>query len=226
VTRMLASVANAAEAGVVVQLGADVVDLKDARQGALGAVSLEIARAAIAEVAGRSETSAALGDPPYAEEALPEAARALWAIGVDYVKLAVDAPTLDRLGESLSKLARDVALVGMMFADEKPDFSLSSLNSGSWVSKAQCWTPGRRCRVAARARAQHPRHYPQARCDRGRGRHGNPAGSRLGLGGGATGQRPRSRRVSAPVPPKSRTNRPHASVRRRVLLRAFGVDRG
>ena len=35
-TRMLASVANAAEAGVVVQLGADVVDLKDARQGALG----------------------------------------------------------------------------------------------------------------------------------------------------------------------------------------------
>jgi hypothetical protein len=124
VTRMLASVANAAEAGVVVQLGADVVDLKDARQGALGAVSLEIARAAIATIAGRSETSAALGDSPYAEEALLEAARALWAIGVDYVKLAVDAPTLDHLGESLSKLARDVALLGMMFADEKPDFSL------------------------------------------------------------------------------------------------------
>ena len=69
-TRMLASVANAAEAGVVVQLGADIIDLKDARRGALGAVSLDIARQAIAAVAGRSETSAALGDPPYDEEAL------------------------------------------------------------------------------------------------------------------------------------------------------------
>ena len=123
-TRMLASVANAAEAGVVLQLGADVVDLKDARRGALGAVSLDTAREAIAAVAGRSETSAALGDPPYNEEALLEGARALAAMGVDYVKLAVDAPTLDRLGDSLSRLARDVALVGMMFADEKPDFAL------------------------------------------------------------------------------------------------------
>ncbi len=63
-TRMLASVANAVEAGVVVQLGADVVDLRDARQGALGAVSLDIAGEAIAAVAGRSETSTALGNPP------------------------------------------------------------------------------------------------------------------------------------------------------------------
>jgi FolB domain-containing protein len=123
-TRMLASVANAAEAGVVVQLGADVIDLKDARRGALGAVSLDIARQAIAAVAGRSETSAALGDPPYDEETLLAGARALAARGVNYVKLAVDAPMLHRLGESLNRLACDVALVGMMFADEKPDFAL------------------------------------------------------------------------------------------------------
>ena len=73
-TRMLASVANAAEAGVAVQLGADIIDLKDARRGALGAVSLDVARQSIAAVAGRSETSAALGDPPYNEDALLEAA--------------------------------------------------------------------------------------------------------------------------------------------------------
>ena len=76
---------------VVLQLGADIVDLKDARRGALGAVSLETARQAIAAVAGRSETSATLGDPPYDEEELLESARALAAMGVDYVKLAVDA---------------------------------------------------------------------------------------------------------------------------------------
>ncbi len=123
-TRMLASVANAAEAGVVLQLGADIVDLKDARRGALGAVSLDIARQAIAAVAGRIETSAALGDPPYDQETLLADARALAAMGVNYVKLAVDPPTLQRLGESLGRLAQDVALVGMMFADEKPDFAL------------------------------------------------------------------------------------------------------
>ena len=123
-TRMLASVADAAEAGVGVQFGADVIDLKDARRGALGAVSLDVARQAIDAVAGRSETSAALGDPPYNEEALLDVARALAAMGVDYLKLAVGAPTLDRLGDSLSRLAREVALVGMMFADEQPDFAL------------------------------------------------------------------------------------------------------
>src|SRR5580698_3377311 len=123
-TRMLASVADAAEASVVLQLGADIIDLKDARQGALGAVSLDSARQAIAAVAGRSETSAALGDPPYDEEGLLENARALAAMGVDTVKLAVDANTLDRVGESLSRVAREVGLVGMMFADEKPDFAL------------------------------------------------------------------------------------------------------
>ena len=123
-TRMLASVADAAEAEAVLQLGADVVDLKDPRRGALGAVPLDAARAAIAAIARRSETSAALGDPPYDEGALLAGARALAAIGVDYVKLAVDAPALDRLGDCLSGLARDVGVVGMMFADEKPDFAL------------------------------------------------------------------------------------------------------
>ena len=123
-TRMLASVADAAEAGVGVQFGADVIDLKDARRGALGAVPLDIARQAVAAVAGRCETSAALGDPPYDQDALLPAARAFAAIGVDTLKLAVDAATLDGLGDSLMRLARDVALVGMMFADEQPDFAL------------------------------------------------------------------------------------------------------
>ena len=48
-------------------------------------------------MARRCETSAALGDPPYDEDALLANARALAAMGVDTVKLAVDAPTLDRL---------------------------------------------------------------------------------------------------------------------------------
>ncbi len=123
-TRMLASVADATEAGVVLQLGADVIDLKDARRGALGAVALDTAREAIGAVAHRCETSAALGDLPCDEDALVAGVRTLATMGVDYVKLAVDAPILHRFGDSLSRLARDVGLVGMMFADEKPNFAL------------------------------------------------------------------------------------------------------
>jgi (5-formylfuran-3-yl)methyl phosphate synthase len=129
-TRMLASVADAAEAEVVLQLGADVIDLKDPRRGALGAVPLDAAREALAAIARRRETSVALGDPPYDEHALLASARAAAALGVDTVKLAVDGPMLDRLGESLQRLARDVALVGMMFADDAPDFALLAKLAG------------------------------------------------------------------------------------------------
>jgi (5-formylfuran-3-yl)methyl phosphate synthase len=123
-TRMLASVADASEADVVLRLGADIVDVKDPRRGALGAVPLDTVREALVAVARRCETSAALGDPPYEKEALLADARAVEALGVDYIKLAVDFPMLDRLGDSLRELARDVRLVGMMFADEQPDFAL------------------------------------------------------------------------------------------------------
>ncbi len=123
-TRMLASVANAAEADVVLRHGADVIDLRDPGRGALGAVPLETALDTIRSVARRRETSATLGDPPYNEEALLAHARALAAMGVDYLKLSVDRPTLESLGDALRPLIRDVAIVGVMFADEDPDFAL------------------------------------------------------------------------------------------------------
>jgi len=123
-TRMLASVANVAEADLVLRLGADIIDLKDPGRGALGAVPLETARDTIESVARRCEVSATLGDPPYREEALRARARALAAMGVDYLKLAVDGPTLEGLGEALRLSAREIALVGIMFADEEPDFAL------------------------------------------------------------------------------------------------------
>jgi (5-formylfuran-3-yl)methyl phosphate synthase len=123
-TRMLASVVDAEEANVALQLGADVIDLKDPRRGALGAVPLDTVRKVRARVAGRCEISAALGDPPYEEEVLLANVRAIAAEGVNYVKLAVDGPTLDRLEASLQRLANEVGLVGMMFADQEPDFAL------------------------------------------------------------------------------------------------------
>ena len=124
ITRMLASVANAAEADVVLRHGADVIDLKDPERGALGAVPLETARDMIQSVAKRRETSATLGDPPYDEHALLARSRALIAMGVDYLKPSVDRATLGSLGHSLRLLSREAAVVGVLFVDEAPDFAL------------------------------------------------------------------------------------------------------
>ena len=104
-TRMLASVANAAEANVVLRHGADVIDLKDPGRGALGAVPLETARDTIRSVAKRRETSATLGDAPYNQEGLLAHARALAAMGVDYLKLSVERPTLGSLGDAMRLLS-------------------------------------------------------------------------------------------------------------------------
>ena len=123
-TLMLASALDAAEAEVAARLGADIVDLKDARRGAIGALPLEATRAAVAAVAQTCETSATLGDPPYESGAVGERAEALIDSGVDYLKLAVDAEVLAALSSTLRRFDGRTKWVGMMFADRLPDFGL------------------------------------------------------------------------------------------------------
>ena len=49
-TGMLASVANLHEANIVMQAGADIIDLKNPEKGALGAVEVDIARTIVNQV--------------------------------------------------------------------------------------------------------------------------------------------------------------------------------
>ena len=123
-TRMLASVLDANEAEVVLSLGADIIDLKDATRGSLAAVSIATAAEAVTRLARGAETSATLGDPPYDEAALVARARALAGAGVDMLKLAIDPASLRRLGSALRSLTSDIPLVGMLFADQAPDFEM------------------------------------------------------------------------------------------------------
>ena len=60
--RLLVSVASAAEASAALAGGADVIDAKDPRRGALGAVSPEALREIRAAVDGARPMTAALGD--------------------------------------------------------------------------------------------------------------------------------------------------------------------
>ncbi|HDZ72834.1 MAG TPA: hypothetical protein ENH55_08650, partial [Aurantimonas coralicida] len=60
--RLLASVTGPEEAEIVIEGGADLVDLKDPAQGALGAVSPAVLNATLRAVAGRRPVSAVAGD--------------------------------------------------------------------------------------------------------------------------------------------------------------------
>ena len=63
-TLLLASVTGPEEAALVLAHGADIIDLKDASQGALGALPPEVVRATVAAVRGRRPVSAVIGDLP------------------------------------------------------------------------------------------------------------------------------------------------------------------
>ena len=123
-TLMLASVADAEEAALVARVGADIVDFKDPARGAIAAVEPEVAAAGVRAVGGMARTSATLGDPPYEVESLIARARAFREGGVDMLKLAIDGPALEALRAPLAEIARGGALIGMLFADENPDFEL------------------------------------------------------------------------------------------------------
>ena len=133
---MLASVADAHEAALAAASGADIVDFKDPTRGAIAAASPAVVEAGVRAVAGRAETSATLGDPPYDEVSLVARAREFRAAGVHMLKLAVDAAMLGRLAEPLAALAREGRLIGMLFADDAPDFALLPRLAGLGFSGA------------------------------------------------------------------------------------------
>jgi (5-formylfuran-3-yl)methyl phosphate synthase len=61
-TRLLVSVRDAAEARIALEAGVDLVDLKEPRAGALGAVAPSVAAEVVRSVAGRVPLSMALGE--------------------------------------------------------------------------------------------------------------------------------------------------------------------
>ena len=63
-TLFLASVRDAEEAELALRAGADIVDLKDPEQGALGALTPDTIAACVKQVAGRAPVSATIGDRP------------------------------------------------------------------------------------------------------------------------------------------------------------------
>jgi len=122
-TLFLASVRDAAEAETALLANADIIDLKDPAQGALGAVDLETTRRVVALIAGRVPVSATIGDLPMQSEAIRYAVVERASCGVDYVKFGLF-PGGDPQAcfQALRPIAPRVRLILVLFADALPAF--------------------------------------------------------------------------------------------------------
>jgi len=106
--RVLVSVSDAAEARTALDAGADVIDAKDPRAGALGAVSIDTLHAIHGVVNGVCPVSVALGDA-VDEREIEDAARRAALLGSAFVKLAFGGqPTHQRIMSLIHAARRGV----------------------------------------------------------------------------------------------------------------------
>src|SRR6266550_440900 len=103
--QLLISVAGPAEARAALRGGADVIDAKDPRRGALGPVSVQRLAAIRAAVAGARPLSAAVGDAT-SEYAVAGSVAAALSVGVEFVKLGLAGVTSEARAGRLAGAAR------------------------------------------------------------------------------------------------------------------------
>jgi uncharacterized protein (UPF0264 family) len=87
--RLLVSVVSAAEARRALDGGADIIDVKDPGEGALGAPSPRVVSEVVREVGGAAPVSVALGDLPNLPHTAALAARGAALSGAAYVKVGL-----------------------------------------------------------------------------------------------------------------------------------------
>jgi uncharacterized protein (UPF0264 family) len=132
--RLLVSVATAADASAAVAGGADIIDAKDPRAGALGAVHVEVLRAIHDVVAGRRPVTAALGDAAD-EAAIERAAHVFTAAGADFVKVGFGGAPGERIAPLVSAAVRgakagsrgNAGVIAVAYADADRAASLAEL---------------------------------------------------------------------------------------------------
>lgn len=130
-TKMLASVMNAVEAEMVISGGADIVDLKNPKAGALGALPTEAIRRVVKSVGGRRVTSAVCGDLPMVPETIRAKVEEIASTGVDFVKIGFFPSEMAEVcAAALAGAASRKKLIAVLFADRVPDFGLLPILAG------------------------------------------------------------------------------------------------
>lgn len=142
-TKFLVSVTSTEEAMDAIECGADIIDLKDPVQGALGALSLDTVQKVVAFVGALGEPdkkiiSATIGDLPMIPTLLSEKVSALSKTGVDIIKIGFfqnDAEAADYQGclDALKPItAGGVLLVAVLFFEQRyPEWLIDAIiNAG------------------------------------------------------------------------------------------------
>lgn len=117
--QLLASVKDENEAWLAMEAGADIIDLKNPSEGALGALPCPAVREIAGMVNGQKMLSATIGDLPMEPALLVDAVRNMADTGVNIVKIGFF-PSDDMAGciNALTPLARKgTKLVAVFFAD-------------------------------------------------------------------------------------------------------------
>jgi len=104
-TGMLASVSNLQEAKIALQENVDIIDLKDPANGALGAVTTEVAQEVVKFVSGQCLVSATIGDLPMQATLIGKAIATMASTGVDIIKIGVFDDLTDEVIASLKQQA-------------------------------------------------------------------------------------------------------------------------
>jgi (5-formylfuran-3-yl)methyl phosphate synthase len=118
-TGMLASVCNVKEAQQVLDVGVDIIDLKNPLDGALGALDNELVKEIVEFINGVKPISATIGNLPCKAEILEPEIRKMALTGVDIIKIGV----FERIDgkselEMLSRLSKEGFRIVLVFFAE------------------------------------------------------------------------------------------------------------
>ncbi len=124
-TGMLASVNSLEEAQLVLKTSVDIIDLKNPKLGALGALPIETVSEIVQAMGQKKRVSATVGDLPMHPEIIFSAVSAMVDTGVDYIKVGFF-PGGDWQGclFKLKPLTQESQIIAVIFADTQPDFSV------------------------------------------------------------------------------------------------------
>jgi (5-formylfuran-3-yl)methyl phosphate synthase len=145
--RLLVSVANAADASAALAGGADFIDAKDPRTGALGAVSLGVLHEIRATVGTARPVTAAIGDATD-EAAIERAAFEFAAAGAAYVKVGFAGVASAARVVALAAAARRGVVAG---SDRRAALIIAAYAD---LDASACVAPGVLVDVAARTGAR------------------------------------------------------------------------
>lgn len=126
-TGFLASVDNLQDAIIANQYGADIIDLKDPSQGALGGLSIEDIQSIIDHLWEKATISATVGDLDADVSQILEKIKQVADTGVDYVKVGMFSQQhIDECLPAFEYFARSgVKIIAVLFADSEFDIELT-----------------------------------------------------------------------------------------------------